>query len=113
MPVRSQTVGENQRITPVVLRTRHAEAVTEAIELLRIDGVDDKPRSISVSTIGPYGTSMLAAISGASAVAVAEIHAAMAANPSPSWRKARSPSSFPSASRTQTWCVADAQSTPT
>jgi hypothetical protein len=43
VPVVAQSVGQDVGIEPVILGPSHGVAVTEAVELLRIDGMDVKP----------------------------------------------------------------------
>jgi hypothetical protein len=53
-----ERVSKHLGITAVILGARRREAVSEAIELLWIDGVDTKAASIKLSTTGPCGTSI-------------------------------------------------------
>ena len=72
-----------------------------------------KPRSIRLSTTGPCGTSMATDTASGAAPVCLPIQAAISARPSPPWANPRSPTLRPWASITNTWCVCDAQSTPT
>src|SRR5215218_9590276 len=71
-----------------------------------------KPRSRRASTTGPCGTSIATATRpGSPAADTSQSH--RAAKPAPPCRNARSPTILPAASRRQTWCFSEPQSTPT
>ena len=53
-----ERIGENLGVAAVVLGAGGREAITKAIELLWIDGVNPETRSIKLSTTGPCGTSI-------------------------------------------------------
>src|SRR5215211_3531957 len=70
-----------------------------------------KPRSRRASTTGPCGTSMATATEpGSPATDTSQSH--RAARPAPPCGNARSPTTLPAASRRQTWCLSEPQSTP-
>src|SRR5215211_6168449 len=70
-----------------------------------------KPRSRRASTTGPCGTSIATATRpGSPAADTSQSH--RAAKPAPPCRNSRSPTTLPAASRRQTWCFSEPQSTP-
>src|SRR5918998_2479847 len=69
-----------------------------------------KPRSRRASTTGPCGTSIATATRpGSPAADTSQSH--RAAKPAPPCRNSRSPTTLPAASRRQTWCFSEPQST--
>src|SRR5437588_11357293 len=69
------------------------------------------PRSISASTTGPCGTS-IATATVLAALAIERSQSPSSAKPSPLCGNSRSPTVLPRASRRQTWCLSEPQSTP-
>ena len=39
MPVRSQRIGQDERVPPIIFRPRNGMTVSEAVQLLRIDRI--------------------------------------------------------------------------